>query len=46
VLEPTSITDHFELSMTIGRRATSGSEAMRSRKVPMAASESSMPSSI
>ena len=43
---PASITDHFELSIMIGTRAISGSEASIFRKRTMAASESSMASSI
>ena len=43
---PASITVHFEESIISGRRAMSGSEAMRCKKVVMAASESSIPSSM
>ena len=43
---PASITDHFELSTMIGSRAISGSVAMRFRNVVIAASESSIPSSM
>src|SRR6056297_1051381 len=44
--KPVSITDHFEESTITGTREMSGSPATRSRKVCMAASESSMPSSM
>ena len=40
------MTDHFELSIMIGRRAISGSVAMTFRNVVIAASESSIPSSM
>ncbi len=40
------MTDHFEESIMIGTRATSGSAATRFRKRTIAASESSMPSSM
>ncbi len=43
---PASITDHFELSIMIGTRAMSGSVAIRLRKVVMAFSLSSRPSSM
>ena len=43
---PASMTDHFEESIMIGTREMSGSAAMRLRKVSMAFSESSMPSSM
>jgi len=43
---PASMTDHFELSIITGTRAISGSVAMRRRKRPMHASESSSPSSM
>jgi hypothetical protein len=45
-LSPDSMTDHFELSTMIGRRAISGSEATRFRKVAIVYSESSMASSM
>ena len=40
------MTDHFDESIITGTRAMSGSAAMRFRKRTMAASESSMPSSM
>ncbi len=40
------MTDHFELSTMIGTRATSGSAAIRFRNRVIAASPSSMPSSM
>ena len=43
---PASSTDHFELSIMNGTRATSGSVASRLRNVVIACSESSMPSSM
>jgi len=43
---PASITDHLEESIITGTRAMSGSAATRLRKRTMAASESSMPSSM
>ena len=43
---PASITDHFEESIMIGTRAMSGSAAIKLRKVTMACSELSMPSSM
>ena len=43
---PASITDHFELSIMIGTRAMSGSAAISFRKVTIAASASSRPSSM
>ena len=43
---PASITLHFELSTITGTRAISGSAAIRLRKVTMAASLSSRPSSM
>ena len=43
---PASITLHFELSIITGTGAMSGSAAMRFRKRTMAASESSIPSSM
>ena len=43
---PASITDHFDESIMIGTREMSGSAASRLRKVTMAASELSMPSSM
>ncbi len=43
---PASITSHLELSTITGTRAMSGSAAMRLRKVTMAFSESSRPSSM
>jgi hypothetical protein len=43
---PASITVHFELSTITGTRAMSGSAAMRLRKVVIACSESSRPSSM
>ena len=45
-LRPASITDHLELSIMMGTRAMSGSEAMRLRNVTIAFSESSSPSSM
>jgi hypothetical protein len=45
-LSPISITSHLEESTMIGTREMSGSEASRRRKVPIAAGESSMPSSM
>ena len=45
-LRPASITSHLEESIMIGTREMSGSEAIRLRKVTMAAFESSMPSSM
>ena len=45
-LRPASMTDHLEESTMIGTREISGSEATRSRKVTMARSASSMPSSM
>ena len=45
-LRPASITDHLELSIMIGTRAMSGSEAIRLRNVAIAFSESSRPSSM
>ena len=43
---PASSTDHFELSIMNGTRATSGSVARRFRNVVIACSESSIPSSM
>ena len=43
---PASITDHLEESIITGTRAISGSAAIRCRKRTIAASESSMPSSM
>ena len=43
---PASITDHFELSTMTGTRAMSGSAAISFRKVVMACSASSSPSSM
>ena len=43
---PASITDHFELSIMIGTRAMSGSDAIRFRKRDIAAAESSIASSM
>ncbi len=43
---PASMTDHFELSIMIGRRAISGSVATRLRNRVIARSESSIPSSM
>jgi hypothetical protein len=43
---PASITVHLEESIITGTRAMSGSAASRFRKRTMAASESSMPSSM
>ena len=43
---PASMTDHFELSIMTGTRAMSGSAAIRFRKSSIAASESSIPSSM
>ncbi len=43
---PASITRHLELSIITGTRAMSGSAATRLRKRCMAASESSIPSSM
>ena len=43
---PASITAHFEESIMIGTREMSGSAAIRLRKVTIAFSESSMPSSM
>ena len=43
---PASITDHFEESIIKGTREMSGSAATRLRKVTIAFSESSMPSSM
>ena len=43
---PASITVHFDESTMIGTRAMSGSAAMRLRKVTIAFSESSRPSSM
>ena len=40
------MTDHFDESIMIGNRATSGSDAIRFRNVTIACSESSMPSSM
>ena len=40
------MTDHFELSIMNGTRATSGSVARKFRNVVIACSESSMPSSM
>ena len=45
-LRPASMTLHFDESIMIGTRAMSGSEAIRSRKRTIAASASSMPSSM
>ena len=45
-LRPASMTVHLDESIMIGRRATSGSDAIRFRNVTIACSESSMPSSI
>ena len=45
-LRPASITVHLDESIITGTRAMSGSAAMRFRKRTMAASESSMPSSM
>ena len=45
-LRPASITAHFDESIITGTREMSGSEAMRLRKVVMAFSESSRPSSM
>ena len=45
-LRPASITLHFELSIMSGTRAMSGSPAIRFRKVTIAFSESSRPSSM
>ena len=45
-LRPASITDHFDESIMTGTRAMSGSAAIRFRKRTIAASESSMPSSM
>ena len=45
-LSPASITVHFELSIITGTRAMSGSEATRFKKVVIAFSESSIPSSM
>ena len=45
-LRPASITVHFDESIMIGTRAMSGSAATRFRKRTIAASESSMPSSM
>ena len=45
-LSPDSMTDHFEESIMIGTREMSGSAATRCRKRTIAASESSMPSSM
>ena len=43
---PAWITDHFDESIMIGMRATSGSVAIRFMNVVIACSESSMPSSM
>jgi hypothetical protein len=43
---PASMTGHFDESTMIGTREMSGSAATRLRKVTMAASASSMPSSM
>ena len=43
---PASITDHLDESIMTGTRAMSGSEATSCRKRVIAASESSMPSSM
>ena len=43
---PASITSHLELSIITGTRAMSGSAAIRFRKVRMATTPSSSPSSI
>ena len=40
------MTDHFDESIMIGTRAMSGSAAIRLRKVTIASSESSRPSSM
>ena len=45
-LRPASITLHFELSIMNGTRAMSGSAAISFRKVVIAVSESSRPSSM
>jgi hypothetical protein len=45
-LSPASITLHFEESIITGTREMSGSEAARLRKVTIAFSESSIPSSM
>jgi len=45
-LRPASITENFEESTMTGTRAMSGSAAIRLRKVTMAFSESSRPSSM
>ncbi len=45
-LRPASITENFEESIINGTRAMSGSEAIRLRKVVIACSESSRPSSM
>ena len=44
--KPASITENFEESIITGTRAMSGSAATRLRKVTMAFSESSRPSSM
>ena len=43
---PASITSHLELSIITGTRAMSGSAAIRFRKVRMATTPSSRPSSM
>ena len=45
-LSPASITSHFELSIMMGTRAMSGSEAISRRNVLMASFESSIASSM
>src|SRR3546814_15205873 len=45
-LRPASITDHLELSTMTGTHAISGSAEISFRKVDMASSESSSPSSM
>ena len=45
-LRPASITLHFELSIMIGTRAMSGSAAISLRKVVIASTASSRPSSM
>jgi hypothetical protein len=45
-LSPASITDHFELSIITGTRAMSGSAAISLRKVVIASTASSRPSSM
>ena len=44
--KPASITDHLEESIMIGNLAISGSDAIKFKNFTMAASESSIPSSI